>query len=151
MEQLGHPVPGNVTGMPVESPVDKAVAAVKQVWDSREARGVLVGNLSRIEGFGREVANRAGNALSEEVAARVRELEERKSRLMGEVEELHRANMRPAEELPKPDADAGKALIARVKAYFAACGCPRSNDEIVMMLAAAAQRLSGSPRSRLPR
>ena len=51
LDQLGHPVPGEATGQPVVSPVERAVFAVREAWAQPEARAGLRAALAGIDGF----------------------------------------------------------------------------------------------------
>ena len=51
VDQLGHPIPVNAMGHPVESPVEHAVSAVKDAWDHIEIRAELLQALAGIDEF----------------------------------------------------------------------------------------------------
>ena len=51
VDQLGHPIPVNATGHPVESPVERAVNAVKNAWDNESVRAELLQALAGMEEF----------------------------------------------------------------------------------------------------
>lgn len=57
-DQLGHPVPPEATGRPVESPVERAVAEVMRVFAIYEARGTLAASLLAHEGLREMLAER---------------------------------------------------------------------------------------------
>ena len=51
VDQLGHPIPVNAMGHPVESPVERAVSAVKGAWEHVEIRAELLQALAGMEEF----------------------------------------------------------------------------------------------------
>ena len=136
MEQLGHPVPGSACGIPVENPVERAVAAVKEAWQSPEARRVLMGGLCRVEGFSAAVAEAFADAVPKEAEEKLRELEEKRAEIEKDIAR-RKAEMTAKRPAPAEKADAG-AILDSVAAYFAASGLPISRDEALQMVLAAA-------------
>ena len=51
IDQLGHPVPGEATGMPVENPVERAVEALRAAWRIEETRPKLAEAVGELEGM----------------------------------------------------------------------------------------------------
>ena len=49
LDQLGHPVPPEASSEPLVSPVDKAIAAVREAWRLPEARASVVSGLLKLE------------------------------------------------------------------------------------------------------
>lgn len=86
IDQLGHPVPGSVTGQPVMSPVDSALEAVSAAWNLENARAVLAGALAGIEGLNSAIAVCADKAAAEAIEARKAEFEAERENLNNEIE-----------------------------------------------------------------
>lgn len=72
-DQLGHPVPGAVTGQPVSTPVDSAIEAVSCAWTHVNARAGLAKALARIDGLGTAIIGSEDRNAAEN---RERQLEE---------------------------------------------------------------------------
>ena len=70
IDQLGHPVPGNAGGQPVDSPVDSALEAVKSAWSFENARVVLARALAGIAGLGGAIGESIDKAAEEARAAK---------------------------------------------------------------------------------
>ena len=51
VDQLGHPIPANAMGRPVENPVERAVEALRQAWDNPEIHTQLLDAISNIGDF----------------------------------------------------------------------------------------------------
>jgi len=86
IDQLGHPVPGSVTGNPVMSPIDSAIEAVNAAWNYENARTVLAGALAGIEGLNSAIAVSADKAAAEAIEARRAEFAAEQENLNAEIE-----------------------------------------------------------------
>ena len=86
IDQLGHPVPGSVTGQPVGNPVDNALEAVNAAWAHIQARAGLVQALARIDGFGSAVTESTDRAAAEELARKKAEYLAEQETLAAELE-----------------------------------------------------------------
>ena len=89
LDQLGCPVPGNVTAMPVESPVEHALKAVKALWNT-SARPCFLTGLQSMEGFDKLMTVNAGDAANKQSAACGCELEADRLKLVKEIDDLKR-------------------------------------------------------------
>ncbi|NLF27570.1 MAG: hypothetical protein GX592_06695 [Clostridiales bacterium] len=88
IDQLGHPVPTSAMATPVESPVERAVSALKLAWRMEEARAPLVEALSSLDDFG-GILRRSSLAGADEGCARqLNELEAQRLRLLNELTAL---------------------------------------------------------------
>ena len=96
IDQLGHPVPAEATGMPVESPVERAVEALRAAWRIEETRPKLAEAVGELDGLCGAIQK--GNARRDEEAhaRRLNELEAQRLRLLNEVSalEARRADVR---------------------------------------------------------
>lgn len=91
-EQLGHPVPSDVTGKPLLSPVDQAVYAVNEAWKLEAARPALIERLLKNEELRgalafclKDVAADKQKPVSDPISE---ELEATRLRLMNEIDAL---------------------------------------------------------------
>ncbi|NLD60047.1 MAG: hypothetical protein GX647_10380 [Clostridiales bacterium] len=88
IDQLGHPVPASAMATPVESPVERAVSALKLAWRMEEARTPLVEAVSSLDDFG-SLFRRSSLAGADEGCARqLNELEAQRLRLLNELSAL---------------------------------------------------------------
>ena len=85
IDQLGHPVPGGVTGNPVNSPIDSAIEAVSAAWNYENARAVLAGALAGIDGLNSAIAVCADKAAAEAIEARKAEYAAERENLEAEI------------------------------------------------------------------
>lgn len=87
-DQLGHPVPGEATGMPVESPVERAMDALRAAWRIEETRPKLAEAIGELEGMSGAIQKGAAKREDEARAQRLNELEAQRLRLLNEVSAL---------------------------------------------------------------
>ena len=92
MNQLGHPVAALATGMPLVSPVDSAVGAVRSVWEQPALRGSLLSSLAGIEDFGEALETCREAARNSAVSHQLDALEARRLELLDELDKLRRNN-----------------------------------------------------------
>ncbi len=97
-DQLGHPVPPEATTMPVMSPIERAVEALKEAWALPAARDSLIDALESDDALGYALRERyapSGKTAADEAAER---LEAARLQLINEVDALRlkRQDMRQA-------------------------------------------------------
>lgn len=97
-DQLGHPVPPEATTMPVMSPIERAVDALKEAWALPAARDGLIDALEADDALGYALRERyapSGKSAADEAAER---LEAARLQLINEVDALRlkRQDMRQA-------------------------------------------------------
>ena len=85
-DQLGHPVPGDVTGQPVSTPVDNAYDAVRAAWAYVNARSGLAQALAKIEGLSAAIHISEDSAAAEARAAQLNEYAQAREELAAEIE-----------------------------------------------------------------
>lgn len=95
-DQLGHPVPAEAMGTPVESPIEHAVNAVRDAWRTSEARTSLVEALSCIDGFGDSIHQHSTEHAEAENLHRLNDLEAQRLKLLSDLNalETRRTDMR---------------------------------------------------------
>ena len=103
LEQLGSPVPGDVTGQPVISPIERAADTLKTAWALKEARGALIDEILAIEDMPQALAPRfavsGGTPATEAQLEQLNDLEAERLRLLGEIDELRRHRLEKRTEL----------------------------------------------------
>ncbi|MGI6239899.1 MAG: hypothetical protein ACOYI5_09785, partial [Christensenellales bacterium] len=99
IDQLGHPVPGCSNAVPVISPVDRALDAVREAWAYADARRCLAQALLTVEGLSEAVA--VGKDTREELARaeRLSEYEASRAALMAEIEGLRKERETTEQEM----------------------------------------------------
>ena len=127
-DQLGHPVPGEATGMPVESPVERAMDALRAAWRIEETRPKLAEAIGELEGMSGAIQKGAARREDDARAQRLNELEAQRLRLLNEVSalEARRADARERllEDVRRDNARQlaeGERRLEALKADIAAC------------------------------
>ena len=127
-DQLGHPVPGEATGMPVESPVERAMDALRAAWRIEETRPKLAEAIGELEGMSGAIQKGAARREDDARAQRLNELEAQRLRLLNEVGalEARRADARERllEDVRRENARKlaeGERKLEALKADIAAC------------------------------
>lgn len=85
-DQLGHPVPGAVTGQPASTPVDSALEAVNYAWSHVNARAGLASALARIEGLGTAITSSEDRGAAEKREQQLEEYRAAREELAFEIE-----------------------------------------------------------------
>lgn len=92
MDQFGAPVPVDVTGMPVVSPVEHAAETLKKAWALKEARNLLLTEILRLEDFAEcaapHIADRLAAPVSEAESNKLNNLIAEKLKILSEIDEL---------------------------------------------------------------
>lgn len=90
-DQLGHPVPGEATGVPVVSPIERAGQAVREAWRHDAARPGLIKELLRDEDLALALRDCLGAPAAKKDAAideAANRLEADRLKLLGEIDDL---------------------------------------------------------------
>lgn len=88
VDQLGHPIPVNAMGQPVENPVEHAVRALKGAWEKPEIRAELLGALSEIEDFSASLDERKRLMGDLALKHELEELEAERLKTLSEIDRL---------------------------------------------------------------
>ena len=119
IDQLGHPVPPLATGSPVESPVERAVAAVRQAWDNAAQRSELVSAFVQMEGLDSAMDARRAAVHEAAVSRQLTELEAQRLEMLGDLERLKRnsSDVREAlkAEIRRDEADAFADAVRKTR------------------------------------
>ena len=128
IDQLGHPVPAEATGMPVQDPVERAVEALRAAWRVEETRPKLAEAVGALEGLGSAMQESAERREDEARARRLNEIEAQRLRLLNEVSalEARRADARERllEDVRRENArklEESERKLEALKADIAAC------------------------------
>ena len=111
MDQLGHPIPGEATGHPVVSPIERALFAVREAWSLPEARNGLISALSGVDGFYAAQAESAAAAADSALARELNDLEAQRLMLLDEISTLKAGRDGTKEELLKEIRKNNAALL----------------------------------------
>ena len=92
MDQFGAPIPVDVTGMPVVSPVEHAAEILKKAWALKEARNLLLTEILALEDFAEcaapHIADKLAAPVSEAENNKLNNLIAEKLRILSEIDEL---------------------------------------------------------------
>ena len=125
VDQLGHPVPANAMGQPVENPVERAVEALRQAWDNPEIHAQLLDAISNIGDFYAALDQRGRMLGDHAIQRELEELEADRLKALDALDKLRRekAALRESfkEEIRQEEAGALAEAVARTKAAQAEC------------------------------
>lgn len=89
VDQLGHPVPANAMGKPVENPLEKALDAMREAWGIPEIHERLVNSIAEMQEFS-ELDQRRRQIHDTQLAHELEDLEAERLKALGELEKLRR-------------------------------------------------------------
>lgn len=90
VDQLGHPVPVNATGHPVENPLEKALDAVKNAWHVCGLRARLVASIAEMPEFSAALDQRCHELNNEAIKRELEDLEAERLKTLAEIDKLRR-------------------------------------------------------------
>lgn len=90
VDQLGHPVPGNAMGSPVENPVDRALDALKNAWRIPEVRERLVSAIAEMEQFSGALEGRRQELSNSSLRHELEDLEAERLKSLADLDKLRR-------------------------------------------------------------
>ena len=125
VDQLGHPIPAQAMGQPVENPVDRAVSALRDAWSIPEIRSRLVEAIGSMEELFRRVEAHGHSAAEEQRRRQLEDMEAERLRALADLDKLRRDKERLRDsfkqEIRQEEAEAFKDAVARTKAAQAEC------------------------------
>ncbi|MBQ8506290.1 MAG: hypothetical protein IJ466_02505 [Clostridia bacterium] len=125
VDQLGHPIPAQAMGQPVESPVDRAINALRDAWNIPEIRGQLVEALGGMHELSYRVEHHKLNTAEAERRRELEDMEAERLRALADLDKLRRDKkaLRDSfkQEIRQEEADAFKDAVERTKAAQAEC------------------------------
>lgn len=119
-DQLGHPVPGSAMGLPMESPVELAVRAIRDAWQNPETRAHLADTIAGMSDVV-DLLGRNIRSVNEEALHRALEdLEADRLMALSEIDRLRREknSLREAfkSEIRTEEAELFAEAVAKTKA-----------------------------------
>ena len=111
-DQLGHPVPGAVTGKPASTPVDSALEAVSYAWAHVNARAGLARALAGIEGLGTAITGSEDRSAAENRERQLEEYRTAREELAAEIERCRAERDSLQEEMLRQLQEANAAELA---------------------------------------
>ena len=117
MDQFGAPIPVDVTGMPVVSPVEHAGELLKKAWALKEARNLLLTEILALEDFAQNAAPHIADALATPVSEaennKLNNLIAEKLKILSEIDEMRIKRAAKREELMEEIRQIHKAEFAK--------------------------------------
>ena len=117
MDQFGAPIPVDVTGMPVVSPVEHAADLLKKAWSLKEARNLILTEILALEDFAENAAPHIADVLAAPVSAaensKLNNLIAEKLRILSEIDELRVRRIAKRAELMDELKEVHKAEFAK--------------------------------------
>lgn len=90
VDQLGHPVPANAMGKPVENPLDRALDALRSAWRIPEIHDRLVNAIAEMQEFASELNERRRVLSNSAIRYELEDLEAERLKALNEIDHLRR-------------------------------------------------------------
>ena len=112
VDQLGHPVPVNATGQPVENPLEHALEAIRGAWHVSGLRSRLVSAIAEMPEFSADLDQRRQEISNLALKRELEDLEAERLKTLAEIDKLRRdkANLR---EILKQEIRQEEAAVLR--------------------------------------
>ena len=125
VDQLGHPVPAKAMGQPVESPLERAVNALREAWRIPEIHERLLASISEMGTFTEALNNRRRELMDSALRRELEDLEAERLKSLGELDRLRREKNALREtfkrEIREEEADALREAVERTRAAQEEC------------------------------
>lgn len=119
VDQLGHPVPGNAMGSPVENPLDKALDALKNAWGIPEIRERLVSAIAEMADFSGALDGRVQELSNSVLRRELEDLEAERLKSLADLDKLRREkkNLRETfkQEIREEEASALREAVEKTR------------------------------------
>lgn len=89
-DQLGHPIPGGAMGQPLESPVARAVSAMREAWKNADTRAQLIDTISDMGDFAADLDRRLNNDRENAMRHALEELEAERLMALAQLDQLRK-------------------------------------------------------------
>lgn len=120
VDQLGHPVPANAMGQPVENPLERALEALRGAWRIPEIHDRLVDAIAEMQEFAGRLEGRRREIKDSALRHELEDLEAERLKTLSEIEKLRRdkAVLRETfkQEIRAEEDEALQAAIAKTRA-----------------------------------
>ena len=90
VDQLGHPVPANATGQPVENPLERALDALRSAWHISGLRGRLIAAIADMPEFSAALEGRRQDVANAALKHELEDLEAERLKTLAEIDKLRR-------------------------------------------------------------
>ena len=125
VDQLGHPVPVEAMGQPVENPLERATTAVREVWQIPELRSQLLQAFSELGDLRSDLDDLRRSRRDEALRRDLEDLEADRLRTLDELDALRkdREKLRESfkQEIREEETDALRDCIERTKVAKEEC------------------------------
>ncbi len=125
VDQLGHPVPADAMGCPVENPLERAATAVRDAWQIPELREQLLRVIAETGEMSAALEQTRRDLRDEALRHELEDLEAERLRTLDELDRLRREKKKLRDtfkqEIREEEADDLRACIERTKAARAEC------------------------------
>lgn len=119
VDQLGHPVPVNAMGKPIQDPVEAAVSAIGGAWENPELHPRLIAAIADMEAFSTALEGRRKAVMNSEIRRELEDLEAERLRTLNELDRLRREKTALREsfkqEIRQEEADALRECVEKTK------------------------------------
>ena len=125
VDQLGHPVPANATGQPLESPIDRALEAIRGAWRIPELRQTLLHSITELDEFTAALDQHVRLVRDSAIHRELEELEAERLKALDALDRLRREkkNLRETfkQEIREEEEAAFRDAVERTRAAKAEC------------------------------
>ena len=125
VDQLGHPVPAKATGQPVESPLERALDALRGAWRIPEIHDRLIDAISEMKDFALAVDERHRALSDSELRRELEDLEAERLRSLDALDKLRQQKEELREtfkkEIRQEEAEALRDAVERTRAAREEC------------------------------
>ena len=120
VDQLGHPVPVNAMGQPVENPLEHALEALRGAWHVSGLRSRLISAIAEMPEFSAELEQRRQEISNIAIKRELEDLEADRLKTLAEIDKLRRekANLREIfkQEIRQEEAEALRDAVEKTRA-----------------------------------
>ena len=143
VDQLGHPVPANATGQPLENPLDRALEALRDAWRIPEIRKRLIAGISELDEFYDLLVESFQKARDSAAHRELEELEAERLKALDALDKLRREKKSLREtfkqEIREEEETAFRDAVERTRAAKAECEAQEAAAKEARQIAAAAE------------
>lgn len=90
VDQLGHPVPANAMGKPVENPLERALDSLRNAWHIPELHDRLVNAIAEMKEFASELEDRRRDIANIAIKHELEDLEAERLKTLNDIDRLRR-------------------------------------------------------------
>ena len=143
VDQLGHPVPANATGQPLENPLERALEALRSAWRIPELRQRLIESISEMDEFSDALMTCVRKVRDGAIHQELEELEAERLKALDALDKLNRDKKALREtfkqEIREEEAAAFQEAVERTRAAKAECEAQEAAAREARQAAAAAE------------